>query len=453
MILTRFFLLSLISAFFVTTGPARAQEEDAFAKMLESMSEGLRPAEDATTNQVLDAINDGMHTLPPVLREAVPLARVDQNAQATNAAMQAIARTTPSAAIQTEYRQQGIALAFLLWSGSKAELETIFRNILGALYSEEVGRQVEIFVTSSPIPEIYATQVDLDLAENNKIREKMIAKGISDAEKKLLEKTIVEREGVRLTVSSGLIAFTENIDQLVGQTALALATMNPKIYGIPGGPAQKRIADALGMFEKQFLASGSAHTQDYENAKLKIKATFSAIERVAKAGYNPYAITKFENNIFGWIADQVLNTQLDSNGQTIQGAIGQINGFHSLGRALIGQRIYNIRDDMRPIRVLMGEEYIQRLQNIDGGAHISMEDKAYSRSMLWTRLRMRAFVLPFYSGAIYQSLPLVGLAGTALATLYFPEIMSLALAAVNATSAQFPTLPPISDTIGAYFEK
>ncbi|MBX9768416.1 MAG: hypothetical protein K2X47_14175, partial [Bdellovibrionales bacterium] len=361
--------------------------EAALLKLQESMGSGSEtvPESDSQVDQALEALDEVVIPLPEaVVNSSIPLVTVTP-AKAQEAA-KIISATSMAGDLEADYRQSGTMMSLMLWNGAQTELQGLLNRILQQLYSSDTKMDpslIRILVNSNPIPMINApSPIDFNEEINqqkaSQIRKTLKADTLEEAQERrshalhmeeLEEKkkpvwsyrpsrrfltkaeaekqiaALPERMGIQIELSAGLLASAKNVDEVAGQLALALAAHDPKIYGLEEDERFTKHRDNYDLIETIVQQSSLASKADITETRNRLKAGLSAVERLVRGGFNPWAIADYEERVYGWMADVYLTEKK-----------------HSLGRALLNAKKYNLLDASRPFRINLYTAYVQYLQ-------------------------------------------------------------------------------------------
>ncbi len=351
------------------------------------------------------------------------------NPSASSRAVKALGDIPVSSAIETDFEQQGVALGLTIWWGAEKILKETLTNILKRLYSDKDSLKFRFILTSDPIPYIKSTPMDL----NKKERDRQEARWLKETRTygnrdrafptNIVRPTLLTvpvKDGIEIELSAGLIASTKTIDELAGQLAIQLAKTNNRVYGLEEDLRFTGNQETVELIDQLIKGGTTEEAKKLTKSRDQIVAEFSAIERMAAAGFYPWAIYDYEVREYTWMADVFLNSR-----------------NHYVGRKLTSAETnekYNLEDWSRPIRLLLQSNYMGYLQGIDRGKGMNLDSTEYSDSLKNIRLRMVAFTQPFYFGTAVHLAPIVLGAGAAVTHFFFPEVAHWALSAVNMTT-------------------
>lgn len=324
---------------------------------------------------------------PKATEVGVPLSQID-DAKKTAEAVKYLAQMQMHKSLGVDFDLTGMAYVLLLWSGSKSNLENLFKNILERIYSGQDTSHIRIILTASPIPRIYA---NYDYSSN--------------------------KRPLGIYISAGMFASLKNVDELAGQLAKALARYNPEIYSFQEDKRFKSHASTIALINQAIEGS-----EDAQSVKNEIASDISAMERLNAGKFNPWALYTYEDRVGRWLTE----TYSESSN-------------HVLSRRL-SSHINDLSDSLRPIRLLLMSNFKAYLQNNERGAHMERKFKDFSIFQKWLRLRMNLFVKPFTWGLKFQVFPVIGF-GTygaiKLNIISTANVSHWALSAVNQTSFGF----------------
>lgn len=386
-----------------------------------------------STPKADDVLDKAFGPVPEILGRPSAIAIDEITPEKSIAAVKALS-STQNATDEFEFRFEsaGRMVSLVLWAGGGTrQLNALFKNLMTEMYSDKDAKNFKLVLTSSPFPSMLGQRIDF----NREIREQKIAEAerslksryfLTAMPKDELDKVVAEasksvepRWGVQVTISAGMFATFKNVDEFAGQLALALARLNPGVYGIKADPAFLRNQKNLKLIDDA-VNSGDEETQaEIQQKRDEIDAELSAMERLLKAKLNPWAISEYEERVVSWLSDEYIKS-----------------AKYGLGRSLIDIDNANLVDWSRPVRFQIQDSYMKHLQSSSRGSHMRLEWTPFAMSLKLLRLRMAAYTKPFFTSG-YQQLGTVALTGGATVSyFFFPEIAHWALAALHLTSEQ-----------------
>ena len=419
-------LLIALVPLLATGRPIQAQEEPDLSAAFGNLKKSMKKAPKADANTALDAALDAAFSpVPePVLQSDVSLEKVD-----TPDAIQAakdLAKIPVSSELDVEYFQRGASLSLLLWSGSQRAMTNVLTNIVKQLYSDNDPTNFRFIVNSSPIPSITATAEDLNQAIRDEALERYERKVklLTEMKKPIEEKRpeIPVKDGVVIRITAGMLATVKSVDELAGQIAKVLATLNPGVYGVREDTRFTRNQKYIELINQIVEGADDNVKEEAVSRRNQVIAELSAMERLAAGGFSPWALYYYEERVFSWLAD-----------------VFRTSPNHSLGRWLVNARQYDLYDWTRPLRLQLQSYYMGYLQTIERGKNMRLQETEFSMRMKSIRLRMKLFTQPFFTGLKYQAVPIaagVGAVGFSVASYFFPEVAYWALSAFNATPTE-----------------
>lgn len=415
-----FLSFSIMLSGFRLAAQEEQSNEDVFAALMQSMG-SVAEEESAPKTETDKAIADAFGGIDEVIeKSAVPIDVITP--EKVIQAKKIIAATPVSSNIETEFVKQGVPMSMMIWGDAKNSIGKEITNIIKRLYQTNDSMNFRIIVNSDPVPWMSAKSVDLNQerrAEEQAIFEREQAR--YERQDKSLPTNIVrpsapfipQKPGSTIEISAGLLATIKNTDELAARVAFELAKLNPKVYGVPEDSRFTSRADVIALINQLVENSGNEDSKKIRKTRDEIIAEFSAIERLAAAEFNPWALYKYEKDTFGWMADKFLKS-----------------GNHYIARKLTGNSKYKLDDWSRPIRLLLQSNYMAHLQSVERGRGMKLDDTALPKSLKRLRFRMRMYTEPFYMGTAAQSAVLLG--GTlGVVHYYFPEVAHWAMSAVH----------------------
>lgn len=383
--------------------------------------------EKSSTPEPDDVLDKALGPVPEFLGKPSSVTADDITPEGSLAALKVLA-TTQNAADQFDFRLEtlGRPLSMVLWAGGGTkQLNALFKNLVSQMYSDQDAKNFLLVLTSSPFPSMTSQNYDF----NEVLRDQKI----EQAEKRLRDKyylsvppngereevieqaklSVPERPGVKITISAGMFATFKNVDEFAGQLALALARLNPGVFGIKADSLFLRNQKNLKLIDEAIKGSDKETQDEIRKKQLEIEAELSAMERLLQAKLNPWAIAEYEDRVFGWLSDEYIKF-----------------AKYKMVRSLVTIDNANLIDWARPIRFQIQEEYMKHLQSSKRGSGMRLEWTSFSLQMKWLRLRMAAFTKPFFTGANTYAY----LGGVTVIGYFSPEIVHWALAALHLTS-------------------
>jgi hypothetical protein len=422
-----FCLIVTVQTIYVPASFANDEEDnldEAFAALAKSMkSKSKDPGQNSELDKKLEQALSNV--LPaPVEASSVPIEQITA-ARSKDAVVQ-IAKTPTSGDMNIDYRHSGFALTSLLYKDSENHLKQVLTNMLRQLYSDRDATEFRILVNSSPLPDVVSRKVDLNDRLRRQVEEEEAlerkryqanSQGYKNNIPRQVEKRDVPvRDGIEIEISSGFLATTKNLDEIAARLALRLAEINPGVYGIQEDPRFVNERDTIDAINAIITASESKTAKQLVKTRDSIIAEFSAMERLAAAGFNPWALRDYERRQLSWMADVFENS-----------------ANHKLGRKLLYSQGYTFKDMSRPLREMLQEKYMVHLQNEGRVTQKNLVYHELDKKMSSIRLRMKLYTKPFYFGTGINS-AIVTTGAIGVTHLFFPEISHWALSAVSSTS-------------------
>lgn len=418
----KFITLALICSLTLPLGRVvNADEADAsdLSGAFNALKQSLGQSQPDATDEALDtALEEAFDPLPEEIRESgVAIDQVSD--EKSDEARKSLSLMPIDAPLDIEYQQRGTAVSLVLWKGSREAVQSLLANILKQLYSDNDGKNFRFIVNSNPIPEIHGRNADL----NRERRDAAIAeaerqsKSLLNLGNVVIPSDIPEKPGVEITISAGMLATVKSVDELAGQIARVLAALKPEVYGVREDTRFTRNQKYLALIDQLIEGADEKDRQEASTRRNMLLAEFSAIERLAAGGFNPWSLYNYDERVYSWMADVYMKSR-----------------NHSLGRWLVNAKKYNLQDWALPLRLQLQSYYMQYLQSVERGKGMNLVDTEFSSRMKFMRLRMNLFTQPFFSGLVKQGAAMTLASGAAVTAVFFPEVAHLALSALNVTA-------------------
>ena len=425
-------VMAMISSYVLPAAAGPDDLKSAFSALKASMGEVVKAESDDKLDSALD---DAFSPIPgPVEDSNIPLEKVDSPESAP--ALQKLATIPVQDNLNIEFENYGAALSLTLWSGARDSLKNLLTNIFRQLYSTNDPTNIRFVVNSSPIPKVSAIAVDFNDALRNQMQQEendryyKSLRTTKDNDKSSYSKpssppkvSLEKKPGVQIEITAGMMASLKNVDELAAQIARVLSEFNPTVYGVKEDTRFTRNQKFIEMIS-QIIDNGDGDaSKDLAIKRDRVIAEFSAMERLAQGGFNPWALYFYEDRELSWMAD-----------------VFEKSANHSLGRWLLKSKLYKLDDWSRPIRLQLQEHYMHYLQSVERGKGMNLTSTEFSQRLKFIRLRMKIFTKPFYSGLALQVTPIILGGGAVVAHVFFPEVAHWALTALNFTSIDLPTV-------------
>lgn len=434
-------LSALLSISLMCNGTqALAQEElsndDIFSALMETMgSASEAQARDSAADNADKALNDAFGGVDKAIeRSSVPLDAMTP--EKVVAAQKEIQKIPISNDIQTEYVSKGVPMSMLIWGDAKTSLQDTLTNLAKRLYSNSDNVNIRFVVNSDPVPWIEGKIADLNSDRRREEQAKFEAEQRETKRRdrefptniiRSTEPIISERMGVIIEISAGQFATIKSLDELAARLAYTLAKINPKVYGVTEDVKFTRNEEIVSLINQLVEKSDNEDSKKIRKSRDEVIAEFSAMERLAAAGFNPWALYTYEHRVFTWMADVFLKS---SN--------------HAIGRRLVGNSKYKLDDWSRPFRLLLQSNYMGHLQNTERGRNMNLSDTPMTKSLKKLRFRMRAYTEPFYMGLPAHVGPVLVGASIGIVHYYFPEVAQWAMSAVHASGNVADAAPAVT---------
>ncbi|GEM_PF-3864688 len=410
--------------------------EDVFAALMETMGSASEAQErDAVADKADKALADAFGGVDEVIeKSSVPLESITP--EKVVAAKKEIAKTPISSDIQTEYVSKGAPMSMLIWGDAKTSLQDTLTNLTKRLYSNNDKVNIRFVVNSDPVPWMEGKVADLNselrIEEQRKFEAEQ--RQIKQRDEKFptnivrpAAPIVPERMGAIIEISAGQFATVKSLDELAARLAYTLAKINPKVYGVAEDVKFTRNEDTISLINQLVEKSDNEDSKKIRKSRDEVIAEFSAMERLAAAGFNPWALYMYEHRVFTWMADVFLKSP-----------------NHAIGRRLVGDSKYKLDDWSRPFRLLLQSNYMAHLQNTERGRGMNLNDTPMTKSLKKLRFRMRAYTEPFYMGLPAHVGPVLVGASVGVVHYYFPEVAQWAMSAVHASGNVADTAPAVA---------
>lgn len=410
--------------------------DDVFAALMETMGSASEAQErDVVSDKADKALADAFGGVDEVIeKSSIPLESITP--EKVVAAKKEIAKTPISSDIQTEYVSKGAPMSMLIWGDAKTSLQDTLTNLTKRLYSNNDKVNIRFVVNSDPVPWMEGKVADLNnelrIEEQKRFEAEQLQLKQRDEKfpTNIVRPTapiVPERMGAIIEISAGQFATVKSLDELAARLAYTLAKINPKVYGVAEDVKFTRNEDTISLINQLVEKSDNEDSKKIRKSRDEVIAEFSAMERLAAAGFNPWALYMYEHRVFTWMADVFLKSP-----------------NHAIGRRLVGDSKYKLDDWSRPFRLLLQSNYMAHLQNTERGRGMNLNDTPMTKSLKKLRFRMRAYTEPFYMGLPAHVGPVLVGASVGVVHYYFPEIAQWAMSAVHASGNVADTTPVVT---------
>ncbi len=192
-----------------------------------------------------------------------------------------------------------------------------------------------------------------------------------------------EERYANLVISLGLFAFAQNEDEVAAMLAHRMAKFSPR-------PSNSGENNKLNEMITSVLKELENHQKLDDKMKTQIFADLQAVDRLIKAGYNPWALYNIQKRISSWVSDSSENKL-----------------FNAFASYIYGEQFIDLKSEPIPeLRMIAIKAYIFKRGHKADLALQTEGAKKFSNSLKIAALKSKIIAAPFLNPKARKSLGL-----------------------------------------------